>query len=324
MSLNIVHLSPTPLVAAPSKIARAQRAAGDDAIAILVADYPKTGPLAGKFTEECIVMSEADSQIRQLIEFHIRGADIIHVHNDLSADTVKWVREIGPNAKYVYQVHSPLREGPLYYERAPVIGLPFVEYLAVGQYQPRHYPNYRPVPNIVLDEPSIKLRLPGEKLRVMFSPSHTRAGRWNAKQSDALDRVLKSLSDLGQIELVQPAAPVHPSILLALRRTCHVSIDEIVTGAFHQVSIEGLCAGTAVINRADYFSRAMMACCARTEDFPPFVFADDTTIADVMLGLSQSVDMTQKYQRASFDYFVANLRSSQLVHRFKEIYESIQ
>ena len=323
MSLKVLHLSPTPLVAAPGRLARTLRGAGIDALCAVLKDYPADGPLAGKFIDDSVVLEDACPEVRALVDDFAAEADVIHVHNDLPPGSVKWLRERSPKAAFVYQVHSPLREGPLYYGRADHIGLPFRAHLAVGQYQPRHYPDYLPVPNLVPDKPVVNPRQAGERLRVLFSPSHTRGGRWNAKYSEPLEKAIQALRSSGQIEVVWPSKPVTPGVLMALRRTCHVTIDEIVTGAFHQVSIEGLCAGNVVINRADFFSKAMMAQCAQCDELPPFVHADGTTIQDVLLHLAGDAAQTAQLQIASHRYFTRHLAAEALVRRFISIYETL-
>lgn len=323
MSLKVLHVSPTPLVAAPGKLSRALRRAGVDSLWLALSDYPQSGGLNGKFIEDAILKQGAATATLKLLDEFASTADIVHIHNDAPADTVRWLKERNTRAAFVYQVHSPVREGPLYYERADHIGLPFAARLVVGQYQPRHYPDYTPVPNLVVEAPHCSVRLPGERLRVLFSPSHTRQGRWNAKYSEATEKAIRSLEEIGLIEVVWPDKPVSPSELMALRRTCHVSIDEIVTGAFHQVSIEGLCAGNAVINRADFFSRAMMSQCANAPVLPPFVYADDGCIREVLHDLSRDAERTADLQRASHAYFSDYLSPDLLVQRFVGIYETL-
>ena len=321
--LKICHLSQTPLVGSPSKLAAAQRRIGLDATAVVLNDYPKKGPLANKFIDNTLVWADADKLISKLIQETLSEADIVHIHNDIPQDIAKTLRALASRAAFVYQVHSPLREGPLYAERAGNIDLPFAEFLAVAQYHPRHYRFYRPVPNIVLDLPSIRPRNDGEPLRVLFSPSHTRGGRWNSKYSASLEACIKHLQGLGLIEVVWPEHPLHPAHLMALRRRCHVSIDEIVTGAFHQVSLEGLCAGNVVVNRADYFSKAMLANCTESLEMPPFLFADDHSVNKVLLDLALDCQGTAELQLATYRYFSENLAPEKMAGIYRDIYQEL-
>ena len=322
-SIKVVHLSQTPLVAAPYKLAVAQRMIGIEAKSVALNDYPKNGPLAKKFLGDSLVWTDAEDSIIELIKFYLLQTDIIHIHNDISGEVLNFIKEYCSKARFVYQVHSPLREGPLYHYRHENIGLPFGAFLVVSQYQPRHYFDYQPVPNIILDAPSVTLRKPGEPLKVLFSPSHTRSGRWNAKYSERLEACIKNLQGLGLIEVVWPKQPLSPSELMAVRKFCHVSIDEIATGAYHQVSLEGLCAGNVVINRADYFSKAMLANCTNEQSMPPFVFADDATIDTVLINLATNQKLTAELQQASFDYVKDNLAPKDMAMIYKGIYDAL-
>ncbi|MFK7963037.1 MAG: hypothetical protein AB8C46_03625 [Burkholderiaceae bacterium] len=324
MSANVVHIAPAPLVGAPAKIVRALKQKGFNATSICVKDYPNKGPLNKKFVDESIVLADADSAGIELIGETLEQADIVHVHNDLPANQAAWLKRCTkPDTCFVYQVHSPLREGPLYSERADSIGLPFQAHLVVGQYQPRHYQSYLPVPNLVLDAGTLRERRVGDKLRVMFSPTHSRGGRWNGKASEVLERTLLALKDLGKIELIRPEAPLSPALLMGLRRASHVTIDEIVTGAFHQVSIEGLCAGNVVINRADFFSKSMMAQTCQADELPPFKQANESDILEVLLELADDPVLTAELQQESARYFSQYLQAENLIDRFIDIYEQL-
>ncbi len=116
---------------------------------------------------------------------------------------------------------------------------------------------------------------------------------------------------------------MHPALLMALRRTCHVSIDEIITGGFHQVSLEGMCAGNVVINRADYFSKAVLAQCTESLDIPPFLYADEITIESVMISLSMDENKTRHLQQSTLNYFINNLNSRKMAEIYHDVYKSI-
>lgn len=318
---KIVHISPTPLVGAPGKIAWAQRMKGHDALAVALSDYPKGGPLEKMFMDQTLMI---DDFTRDCIEASIRSADIIHVHNFIPKERVNWLRELNQAASYVYQVHSPLREGPLYVERggedAP---FNFNVKLVVGQYCGRFYPTFLPVPNVILASPSVNLRQKGERLRVMFSPTHKQEGRWNSKYSRQLETTLLSLSNLGKIQVISPKEPVPPETLMTIRRSCHVSIDEIVTGGFHMVSLESMCAGNIAINRADFFARSTFSTFSEGV-MPPFVYADDGSISEVLMRLADDWEETARLQKESVDYFRRYCDPLRLVEFFDAAYECSQ
>lgn len=314
---NIIHISQTPLVAAPAKIAYAQRLLGHSSIAIAIKDYP--GALQGKFVDGFLI---EDGFTKPIIDAAIEDADIIHIHNDLPHDWAYRLLDANQRAKYIYQVHSPLREGPLYLPRHESIPLPFSAKLVVGQFQPRIHSDHIIVPNIILDIPSIKLRTKGQKLRVMYSPSHKRAGRWNNKHTDELDKAINALVALNKIEKVIPENPVSPKVLMSVRRTCHVSIDEIETGGFHQVSVESLAAGNVSINKSDYFSKKVFSNFS-SGILPPFVYADASCIAEVLTNLANDYEETARLQKVSYDYFTNHLTPIKMAKFFDDAYESV-
>lgn len=314
---NIVHISNTPLVAAPSKLASSQRKIGHNSIAIALNDYP--GALANMFISEYIKIS---SFTEELINRSIQDAHIIHIHNDIPSSFARRIITLNQSAKYIYQAHSPLREGPLYISRAESIGLPFNATFVVGQFQPRLHNESIIVPNIISEAPSLNLRKSGEKLRVLFSPTHKRPGRWNNKFTDGLDLALKSLSAQGKIEAVIPENPVSPQELMSVRKHMHVTIDEIATGGFHQVSLEGLAAGNVVINKADYFSKVAFSLFSNYEQ-PPFHYSNGDKIYDDLLSLSKDIELTNHYQQKSYDYFCEHLKPEKMATYYDTIYQSI-
>ncbi|WP_341365700.1 hypothetical protein [Yoonia sp. BS5-3] len=318
--LNIVHVTPTPLVGAPGKLASAQRMRGHDAIAVGLAPYPQGGPLGKMFLDRTVLI---DAFTQPHIEDRIKAADIVHLHNSLPAERLAWLSDLNQTADYVYQVHSPLREGPLYIDRSEACeGLDLIAKLVVGQYAGRMYPDFTPVPNLILTPPSIKKRGPDDKLRVMFSPSHSRTGRWNAKYSAALEETLKALKKINKIELISPDQPVAPEVLMEIRRGCHVSIDEIATGAFHQISLEAMCAGNIAINRADFFCKATFGGFCDGE-MPPFLYADDGNIAELLLRLADDWEETARRQQESYDYFKRYCDPLRLVEVYDAAYQRV-
>lgn len=314
---KIVHITPTPLVGAPGKIAMAQCMKGHEAIAVTLSDYPKGGPLEKMFLSNTLIF---DDFTKDYIEKAIVGADFVHVHNYLSQESVIWLKQLNQSATYIYQAHSPLREGPLYVNINNDIN--FRVSLVVGQHWGRFYPSYLPVPNLIISNPSLRLRQKGEKLRIMFSPTHKHVGRWTSKYSEKLLKVLAALSEIGKIDVISPEKAVRPETLIEIRRSCHVSIDEISTGGFHMVSLEAMCVGNIAINRADFFAKATFASFCDGE-LPPFQYADDGCIAELILKLADDWGLTARLQRESYDYFISYCNPLRLVEVFDAAYEIV-
>ena len=127
-SNKVVHLSETPLVAAPYKLAVAQRMIGIDANSIVLNDYPEKGSLSKKFLGDSLVWNGAEESVVELIKRYLVQADVIHIHNNISGEVLSFIKEYCSRAHFVYQVHSPLREGPLYWYRHESMGLPFAAF----------------------------------------------------------------------------------------------------------------------------------------------------------------------------------------------------
>jgi hypothetical protein len=316
-ALKIVHLAPTPLVGAPAKVAQIQAREGHSTLSFIFGDYPKE--LAGKFLAGNILMNAPE--LEPVFVQALAEADIVHIHNYIPVDRVATIRAKANNAAFIYQVHSGLREGPMYASREKSLGLPFAARLAVAQYHPRHYPDYTPVPNLVDAKPTFRLPHDRDKLRLLYKPSHPRGGRWNAKTTPKVEETLKSLSLAGIIELVAPTQGHYPNSLLELRRTTHLTIDEVITGSYHQVSLEGLCAGNVVINNSDFFSSAMLQQVAQATEPPPFVRANESTLAETLIELAHDRAKTLMKQVESKEYFEQWLAPKRLIHRYLDIYQ---
>lgn len=319
---KILHLSRTPLVAAPVKVTTALNRYTDYEAALIVAeDYPK--PLAGMFLGDSIVYSD-QPPISSICETLVRDADVIHIHNDLPQQLQQLVRRASkPSVRFVYQVHSPLREGPIFFDRSEALGFEFSAKLAIPHTAHRFLPDYRLVPNLILFKPSVRPLDQDEPIRVIFSPAHRRTGlRWSDKVSEPLEHALAALRALRAAEIIDIKG-ISPVALAELRRTTHVTIDEIVTGAFHQVSLEGLAAGNAVVNNADFLAVESLKMICGTTDDPPFVRLSDDDVGTGLMALVRDRERLRRVQQASYDYFMEHLRPDKLIRHFKAVYDEV-
>lgn len=318
---DVVHISPTPLVGAPGKISDAlQMYTQLSSVCLILNDYP--GGLKEKFLGNSILFSK---ETEEFCIHAITNAKVIHVHNFLPSVFSVRLKTIlaSGSAKLIYHAHSPLREGPVFFDFAKESSIDFDMQLVVAQYHPRQYPNAIAVPNLVLTAPSIQVIGENEKPVILFSPAHKRTGgRWNDKVSVNLEKAIKGIQKLGLAEVIY-ATGIHPNDLLFMRRSAHITIDEVVTGAYHQISLEGLATGNVVINNADWFSCRMLADCTIDGDVPPFIRANDSTITEVLLELVQDNNKIAEYQQKSYDYFVKNLKPERLIRQYENIYHKV-
>jgi len=318
---KILHLTPTPLVQAPEKVSNILNRFSEYSSEIVVLnDYPNH--LKGKFIANAILYSvDTKDVVQKLIE----RANIIHVHNFLPTTFIDFFKQclVNSDAKLVYQVHSPLREGPIFYDYAQESGFDFDKCLVVSQYHPRLYPSFIPVPNIITAKPSLNLLNKNEKPFILFSPAHKNVGlRWNDKITKNLNKVLDSVNGLG-LAKVKEVSGLSPHDVFSIRRFSHISIDELATGAFHQVSMEGLATGNVVFNNADYFSCQMLSFVAKTSKNVPFVRTDDDAFSENLMAYLSDNEKIRFKQEEGYQYFVDNLLPEHLVKHFIKIYDEV-
>lgn len=317
--INVVHISKTPLVGAPGNISYYLNALdGFKSYHLYSNDYPD--PLKGFFTKNSIKI-DFDSSIKSEWTIRVlRNANIIHIHNDITDDIIDLLSDFSPNARYFYHVHSPLREPPLYVNVPDRLPFVFEKKLCVAQVYPRLYPNYFMVPNIIPHQGVREVIEHNEVFRILFSPTHNRVTnmRFGGKFSPAIKNILDSLSK--KVEIIQPEKPIPPNELLSLRESTDITIDEIVTGGFHQVSYEGLACGNVVINNADELSKMNFAAAINSAELPPFVRCDDYSLEETILSLIQDRAMLFKTKRESLHYYNKYMQPQKLIGAFSKLY----
>lgn len=316
---NILHVSPTPLVDSPRKISDALNLYTDfDSSSFIFNDYP--GVLKGIFSNKTIIFSQRKELSLELI----KNADIIHIHNFLSIEQEEiLLQNSKDDVKFIYQVHSPLREGPNFVNYVPK-KIQFDKKCVISQYHPRLYSDYILVPNIILEKPSISLLQNNEKIKVLFSPAHKRTGgRWNDKYSEELIQSLTSLEKFNKIDLYI-AEGYTPHELFQLRKNCHISIDEIITGGFHQISLESLFAGNMIINNSDIFSNLIFDINVNNSELNiPFFRISNFDVKDILFELVNNPNLIREYQNKSYEYSTRYLQPKILIKHYKKIYEDV-
>ncbi|WP_396587491.1 hypothetical protein [Bermanella sp. R86510] len=318
--MNVVHLSKTPLASSPGRMSLYLNKIGVNSVHFFEQDYPDT--LKGKMTMRSFHLDSSLSS-HEMLEYYISKADVVHVHNYISASLVVQVNRFFEGGKLVFHAHSPLREGPLFTDVSGQMDLSFTDFYVVAQYQPRHYQNYIPVCNIVPEAPCVDSSTINSPLRILYTPAHNReGGRWNPKGSIKLASAMDYLSAQNKVELKSPPK-LSESQLLGYRSICDVTVDEIVTGSYHQISLEGLSAGNVVINNADFFSIEMLRMAARAKEAPPFLLASVDNIGDkleYLVNMSEEELLLRKQE--SREYFDRYLQPDRLAEILVENYES--
>ncbi|HBX14361.1 MAG TPA: hypothetical protein DEF92_16500 [Leclercia adecarboxylata] len=316
--MNIVHISKTPLAGSPGRLSDETNKINEiSSLAFIEKDYP--GELSGKFIYNSILLDCLSSW--NLLKHSIKFADIIHIHNDISMECLHIILNQNPTSKFVYHVHSPLREGPLFFEVYKTLGIDFYKKIVVGQYHPRHYPDFIPLLNIVPFKTNSNVKDINDKIRILFSPSHTRmGGRWNDKVSIELDRTLKLLDKDKRFEIITPNK-ISPSALFELRRTCNITIDEITTGSYHQISLEGLAAGNVVINNSDFFSNIFLETLSNSSEHVPFIRMNNKNVSRKLPELLSAPEEIYHIQKQSLKFYKKNLSPQKTASRLIDIYK---
>ena len=317
--IKIVHISKTPLVGAPGNISSYINTLDDfESCHLYSNDYPE--PLRCFFTKNSFKI-ELKSNIKLWWTIHtLQEANIIHIHNDITDEVIDLLCEYAPHARYFYHVHSPLREPPLYVDVPERLPFNFEKKLCVAQVYPRLYPDYFMVPNIIPHQGIKNISESEHEIKILFSPTHNRTTnmRFGGKYSPRIKDILEKLHK--EVKVIQPEKPIPPNELIRIRELVDISIDEIVTGGFHQVSYEGLACGNIVINNADEFSKINFASAIRANEEPPFFRCDDYTLKDKINDLLSDRKKLLRIRQASLAYYRKYMRPERLIKIFSDLY----
>jgi len=215
-----------------------------------------------------------------------------------------------------------LREGPLYYDRSENLPFDFSKKLAVAQYQPRIYPEFEMVPNIIEFQPTLNINN-SDSIKILYSPAQKSTyGRWGKKYSQNLEKAIESLNEFKNIQIMIVSG-LSPTQLYSLRTTFDITIDEISTGGFHQISLEGLCAGNLVINGADFFSKEIAKNTFMSEAHPPFFTLNEHNIELELFELIKNKNKINSIKKESYEYFLKYLSPKTLIKTYEKIYTEI-
>lgn len=321
--MKILHLSPSVLAGAPGMLADAQRdLLGHEAIHLRVGD---AGPARDLMSPNSLSLTDCPED-RALFTAFVAQAEVIHVHNFLPSLLMRWAAAVPGvyDRTWIYQVHSPSHERPLFLDLSADHGVRWQARLAVSHAHPRMFPDFRPMPNVlyrpfITQDNRAKPATDGP-LRVMHSPSTRSGGRWSAKSDDLFELELQRLQADPRVR-VQTVEGVSPLKVSMLRRISQVSIDEVVTGGFHLVSYEGLAAGNVVINGADALSRAAFAMGFRTAEPPPWIVTDSAGVHQQLIDLSRDRERLAELMEASHEYFWRVMAAPRVVGFYDEVYQ---
>lgn len=318
--VNIIHISPSALAGAPGMLSEALSDFGhvQSSIHFRAGDH---GTQRDIFSPESIPVKDIKAD-KALFMMHFEEAEVIHVHNFIPNFVLKWMSEARRrDRKYIFQVHSPRYERPVYDDLSDFHGVTFAAKLVISHFHPRHYPDFEVVPNCLYRKAFATSRCvsPSGPLRIQFSPSGRSTGRWAAKSSQVFEQTIDLLKNDTRFEFTV-FEDVSPQNLSHRRSLADVTIDELVTGSYHLVSYEGLAAGTVVLNNADTVSTDMFQIGFRSPP-PPFLRCDPLELHEILANLNRDRDELLKIKARSRDFFETWMSPDRTSKIYADIYE---
>ena len=86
------------------------------------------------------------------------------------------------------------------------------------------------------------------------------------------------------------------------------------------VSLEALCTGNIAINKSDFFAKNAFGSFCDGE-MPPFLYANESSIADILTNLAYSHEETIYLQKKSYDFFNKFCNPQRLIEVYNEAYK---
>ena len=301
--MRVVHISPSALAGAPGMLSDALKDFGFvvDSVHFRAGDY---GPNRDIFSPDSIALSDTEID-RSLFLASYETADVVHVHNFVPKFVLSWMASVpSSDKKFIYQVHSPRYERPIYHDLSNCIGIEFDQKLVIPHFHPRQYPDFKIIPNCLYRKAFSSAKRSVErksKLSVHFSPSTKSAARWASKTNVAFEQMIKLIKTDDRIE-VSVFEGVSPQYLAARRLLADITIDELVTGSYHLVSYEGLAAGSVVFNNADQVTMDMFQIGFQSPK-PPFVRCSPLKAVERILSFVECPDLLLEKKKKSHEFF---------------------
>lgn len=169
----------------------------------------------------------------------LKGADVWHIHNYL----IDALPKIKNGQGVMAQFHSLPRLG----NWQALMDFAEANYTIC---QPGQIAEYKlpALPNIIDPDEYRPARRDG-KIRIGFAPtSHAPVGHPASKGYSEVLVILGAVAAARDVEIALIEYRPY-TVNLTLKSTCHILIDDVVTGNWHRTSLEGACFGCAVVNK---------------------------------------------------------------------------
>jgi hypothetical protein len=311
--MKVVHIADGALAAAPYRLMQVQRLGGLEARLINCL-------YTGDWYPRDLVMEDGPEALAGVVA----QADVIHYHNRWRQSRLfachPWMWPLVEGKPSVIQFHSARRA-----EFEEALAAPSLVKLVVAQYQPRLYPECRPVLNAVpIDDPLHSPHAsaaPDDGRRrerppvVAFTPPQcSDLEGWSRKGCAETLRVLRQ----GFAHRFVTGVPWEAA--MRLRRECDIAIDEVVTGSYHMCSLEALSQGLATIAGLDVKTVDALERATGTRRHP-WVVAKPETLHGELARLCADRDYLRSRQLAARAYMEEFWNPAVFVATFTEVYE---
>ncbi len=300
--IKVLHVASTPLAGSPIRMCRLLDS-GEyfSALSICRKNTYDDGRLFDyDIVYEPFKAKESDVELmRQLI----KECDIIHFHNEAYHQRFGIFKEIPSSKPVCVQWHS----GPD--EIAHRLGISIREAMdfqniptfVVAQKQSRFYPNAIPVPNVV------DIRLPEyqvvqrdiDTIHISYSPAGDAQSYERLCRDKGMNMILNALritkerySEKVSIHILQ-GIPLQKCI--QMKQKCHITIDDIKSGGYHMVSLEGFAHASATIANPDTTTKEFLSnfTGCPVEELPWFE-ASEEDIVERLSELIENVDLIER------------------------------
>jgi len=274
--MQILHFALTPLVGAPMRICRALALHEGVSARFAVLDTS-----AGAYDRMVFDTDLQWARDRDEIIELARTADVIHLHNFLDLDSTQFapidIKKLWQEGRpMVRHFHStPENVAALMHITSQnVINCPIPK-LVIPQYPARFFPAAKIVPNIILDDELTRTGPCAGTLRIAYAPTRFnsgRASRWDTKGYRETTKLLNSVvrkAAARNIELqVDIIEQVSHAECLQRKSSCHIVIDDLVTGSYHLNTLESLASGSVCLTHMDRATQQAVFDLTGRSDFP--------------------------------------------------------
>ena len=229
----------------------------------------------------------------------LQESELWHVHNYLVPQLVM----LKKNHKVMAQFHSL----PRLMNWKQLMDFADVSYTIRQPNQEEEYKELKALPNII-DPDEYRPTRRKSPVKIAFAPS-TRApiGHPGSKGYVQVKAVLDSVARKREVEIVWIERKSYEQNL-ALKQHSHILIDDVVTGNWHRTSLEGMCFGCAVLNKA------MKS---------PFVYATLKTLEERLLWLVDNPAILNDFQERSRLWVLQHWHAMDLVKEYAKAYGEV-